>query len=270
LSSHRAPEIKKRLQNGGIVYSAWLTFGSPAIAEVIAGSGFDVLLIDLEHTSIGLDTLEGVFAAVGRWDPVTIVRVPGLERSLIKRILDIGADGILVPMVMDADEARGVVNAVKYAPLGRRGFGPRRASDYFRNPGYFAAANDRTFVVPQIEHIAAVEHAEAIAAVEGIDAICLGPMDLSVSCGLVGQIDHPTVAGAIDRVFAAAAGRGLPVCMGRMEPPEVQPRWVAKGARFVIASDDLAVLRSGLAHDLEKTRRLLGESGASPASDRLY
>jgi 2-keto-3-deoxy-L-rhamnonate aldolase RhmA len=271
MTSKRAPEIKERMRAGDIVYSAWLTFSSPAIAEVIAGSGFDVLMVDMEHTSVSLETLEAVIAAVGRWDPVTIVRVPSHDPSLIKRVLDIGIDGIMAPQVMNADEARHVVAAVKYPPVGRRGYGPRRTSDYFRNAAYFDRANDRTFVMLQIEHIDAVEVAREIAAVEGIDVLCLGPADLAVSCGLLHDQAHPTVRGAMDKVFAAARERNLPVCMGRYERAEEQVELVAKGARFVIASDDLVVLRTGLSSHLAEARRLLeGRDQTAPTAGRAY
>ncbi len=265
MTSKRALEIKGRLRRGEVVYSAWLTFSSPQVAEVIAGSGFDVLMIDMEHTSVGLETLEAVIASVSRWDPVTIVRVPGHDPALIKRVLDIGIDGIMVPQVMDAAQARGLVAAVKYPPVGKRGYGPRRVSDFFREPNYFDTANDRTFVMLQIEHVEASRVAHEIAAVPGLDVLCLGPADLAVSCGHLNDPSHPSVQEAVDRVFAAAAANGLPVCMGRYEPPEDQPALVARGARFVIASDDLYVLRHGLADHLAEARSLI-EAKAAPAA----
>lgn len=263
MTSKRAAEIKGRLRSGGIVYSAWLTFASPSVAEVIAGYGFDVLLIDMEHTSITLETLELVLAAVGRWDPVTIVRVPGHDPALIKRILDIGADGIMAPMVMDVEQARNVVAAVKYPPVGRRGYGPRRTSDYFRNGEYFATANDATFVMMQIEHHEAAKRAGEIAAVPGLDVLCVGPADLAVSCGQLHNPAHADVVTAIEQIFGAARANRLPVCMGRYEAAADQPALVARGARFVIASDDLVVLRQGLSGHLAEARLLL-EGAAEP------
>jgi 2-keto-3-deoxy-L-rhamnonate aldolase RhmA len=271
MTSKRAIEIKQRLRDGGIVYSAWLTFSSPGVAEVIAGFGFDVLMIDMEHTSIGLETLEAVIASVSRWDPVTIVRVPGHDPSLIKRVLDIGIDGIMVPMVMTAEEAARLVAAVKYPPVGKRGYGPRRTSDFFREAAYFDTANDRTFVMLQIEHFEAARNAAEIAAIPGLDVLCLGPADLAVSCGHLHDPSHPSVQGAIDQVFAAAAANGLPVCMGRYERAEDQPALVARGARFVIASDDLVVLRQGLSGHLAEARRILeGEAGTPASPSRSY
>lgn len=262
MPSRHAPDVKQRLREGGIVYSAWLTFGSPAVAEVIAGAGFDVLLIDLEHTSISLETLESVLAAVARWDPVTIVRVPDHTPGRIKRVLDIGADGIMAPMVMDAAQASAVVAAVKYPPMGKRGYGPRRASDYFRNAAYAAEANDRTFVLLQIEHPEAALQAEQISAVPGLDVLCLGPADMAMNCGHFDDPAHKEVQDSIGLVFAGAKAQGLPVCMGRYETADKQAGLVAHGARFVIASDDLVVLRTGLVADLAAARRVLGGEGA--------
>jgi 2-keto-3-deoxy-L-rhamnonate aldolase RhmA len=259
MPSARALEIKRRMREGEIVYSGWLTFPDVGVAEVLAGAGFDIVLIDNEHTSMTLESLEACHAAMKRFDPVTIVRVPSLERAYIKRLLDIGVDGVIVPMVMDAEMAKDAVAACKYPPLGRRGFGPRRASDYFRNmDAYVRDANEASFVIVQIEHIEAAARAEAIAAVPGLDVICMGPMDLSLSAGLLGQLDHPTVKGALDRIFRAAAANGLPVCLGMSVPPEDQPGWVAKGARLVIAADDITELRNGVDRALAATRRLLG------------
>ncbi len=252
-------KLKERLAGGGIVYSAWVTFNDPGVAEVVAGCGYDAVLVDLEHTSVSLESLQNHIAATQKWGPAVIVRVPDHTPGLIKRVLDIGADGIIAPMVMNAEQARAVVSSCRYAPGGTRGFGPRRASDYFRDTRqYVAEADAAVFVMPQIEHVAAADIAPAIAAVPGIDALCLGPMDLSATAGQLGKLDHPVVADAMDKVFDAAKAAGLAVCMGFALPPSEQARWVSKGARFVIAGDDLQVLRNGLTESLRETRRLLG------------
>ncbi|MEY4680824.1 MAG: HpcH/HpaI aldolase family protein [Alphaproteobacteria bacterium] len=258
MASKRALEVKEKLRRGEVVYSAWLTFNDVGVAEVLAGSGFDIILVDTEHTSITLENLHHCLAAMKAWDPVTIVRVPGHDPSGIKRVLDIGADGVIGPMTMDAEQCARLVASCKYAPAGRRGFGPRRASDYFRDmSGYIANTDAATFVIPQIEHVEAAGRALEIASVPGVDALCLGPMDMSATAGLLGQLEHPTMLAAMDKVFDAARATKLAVCMGFYLPPEQQPRWVAKGARLVIAADDLANLRNGVSRDLAEARRLL-------------
>jgi 2-keto-3-deoxy-L-rhamnonate aldolase RhmA len=257
MASAKALEVKARLKRGEIVYSAWITFNDSGVAEVLGGAGFDIILIDLEHTSISLESLQLHLAALKRWDPVTIVRVPDHSASRIKRVLDIGADGIIGPMTMDAEQTRALVAATKYAPLGRRGYGPRRTSDYFRAiDAYVASANDATFVIPQIEHVDAAERALEIAAVPGVDALCLGPYDMSATAGVLGDIAHPRMVAAMDKVFAAAKAKGLAVCMGFAMPPEQLLPWTEKGARLVIAADDLQALRNGVTRDLAEAKRL--------------
>jgi len=267
MPSRRALEVKARLRRGEIVYSTWLTFNDVGVAEVVGGSGYDIVLIDTEHTSITLHDLHRILAALQRWDPVTIVRVPSHDPGFIKRILDIGADGIIAPMTMDAAQTEDLVAACRYPPRGRRGFGPRRATDYFRDTArYMAEIDEATFVIPQIEHVEAAARAEAIAAVPGVDALCVGPMDMSGSAGVLGEWMHPAVQEGLDKVFAAARGRGLAVCMGMSLPAAEQPRWVAKGARLVIASDDLTALRSGLTGPLEAVRQALDSGLAGTES----
>jgi 2-keto-3-deoxy-L-rhamnonate aldolase RhmA len=264
MPSRHALEVKARLRQGEVVFCTWLTFNDVGIAEVVGGSGYDIVLIDTEHTSVSLHDLHRSLAAMQRWDPVTIVRVPDHDPGFIKRILDVGADGIIGPMTMDAAQTEALVAACHYPPRGRRGYGPRRATDYFRDTArYMAEVDEATFVVPQIEHVEAAARAEAIAAVRGVDALCVGPMDMSGSAGVLGNWMHPAVQAGLNQVFAAAHAKGLAVCMGMSLPPSEQPAWVAKGARLVIASDDLAALRNGLTEPLAAVRRALS---AAPAS----
>lgn len=270
MTSKNAQKVKAALRSGNLVYSAWLTFNSPTVAELIAATGFDVLLVDMEHTSMSLADLEFAVAAVSRWDPVVIVRVPDHGMGLIKRVLDIGVDGIMAPMVMNAEQAGQVVAAVKYPPMGKRGYGPRRASGYFRDETYFNRANENTFVMMQIEHPKAAARADEIAATEGLDVLCLGPADLAANMGLLHDQSHSDVQAAIDQVFAAADKFGLPVCMGRYETAEDQVGLVGKGARFVIASDDLVVLRSGLDRHLAEARAVLNGRSAAQKRDMSY
>lgn len=254
----RVLRLKDRLRRGELVYSAWVTFNDAGVAEVVAGAGYDVVMVDMEHTSITLEGFQHQLAAMRRWNPVVLVRVPDHSPAFIKRVLDIGADGIIAPMTMDAQQAAALVAACRYAPLGSRGYGPRRATDYFRDTdAYVGQANDAIFVMPQIEHWHAARQAREIARVPGIDALCLGPADLSATLGQLRDLEHPSVLAAMDQVFDAARETGLAVCMGYAVHPFEQPRWVAKGARFVIAGDDLQALRGRVTQSLEDTRRLL-------------
>ena len=257
----RVRRLKARLRQGKIVYSAWVTFNDVGVAEVVAGAGYDAVFVDMEHTSITLDGFHHQLAAMRRWDTVVLVRVPDHSPGFIKRVLDIGADGIIAPMTMDAEQATRLVAACRYAPEGTRGYGPRRASDYFRSTDdYVEQANQSIFVMPQIEHWQAAQRAAEIAAVPGIDALCLGPADLSATLGQLRNLEHPSVLQAMDQVFDAARVNDMAVCMGYATAPTEQPRWVAKGARFVIAGDDLQALRGRVTQSLDETREILRQS----------
>jgi len=253
--SKRSLALKKRLRAGETTYGCWLSFSNINVAEILAGTGFDWVLIDTEHGPFGLEGLQHCLAAFNGSRTVPIVRVPWNDAVRIKQVLDLGVDGVLVPMVNSVAEAKAAISACKYPPEGTRGFGPRRASDYGRSTDdYVAQANDGTIVMLQIEHIKAVEDVDAILAVPGIDVICLGPTDLSGSLGLLRQFNHPSVVAAVDKVIARAHAKGLPVCAGVAFPPEIMRDWVARGANFVLAMEDSTMFRQGASDALARMR----------------
>jgi 2-keto-3-deoxy-L-rhamnonate aldolase RhmA len=251
----RGQNLKHRLRAGEVTIGAWISFAESAVAEIMAGTGFDWVLIDTEHAQFSPEGLQTVLMAFNGRESVPIVRVPWNNPAIIKQALDLGAGGVLVPMVNTVDEARAAVAACRYPPEGIRGFGPRRASDYYRHVAeYVASANDSVIVALQIEHIEAVKSIVDIVAVPGIDVICLGPNDLSGSMGLLGQIEHPSVVDAIHRVLDEAARHRITTCLGMAFPPSVNRQWVARGARFIIAAEDQTVLRVGAAEALRENR----------------
>ena len=253
--SKRSLALKKRLRAGETTYGCWLSFSNVNVAEILAGTGFDWVLIDTEHGPFGLEGLQHCLAAFNGSRTVPIVRVPWNDAVRIKQILDLGADGVLVPMVNTLAEAKAAISACKYPPEGTRGFGPRRASDYGRSTDdYVAQANEGTIVVLQIEHIKAVEDVDSIIALPGIDVICLGPTDLSGSLGLLRQFTHPKVVAAVDKVIARSSAKGLPVCAGVAFPPGIMKDWVAKGANFVLTMEDSTLFRQGAANALAAMR----------------
>lgn len=250
--------LKRRLRAGEITFGAWVSFQDPAAAEIMAGTAYDWIFIDMEHSPFGLESLQAVLMAFSGRPPVPIVRVPWNDRVRIKQVLELGAEGILVPMVCSPAEARAAMAACKYPPEGNRGFGPRRASDYYRKTEeYIRTANEGILVVVQIEHEDGVREVKAILDVPGIDVVCLGPMDLSGSMGLLGQLEHPRVVEAIERVLAAAQERGLPVCVPMETSLETQLAWARKGARFVVTGEDHGLLRRAAAAALEQYRSAL-------------
>ncbi len=259
--SKRSLALKKRLRAGETTVGCWLSFANLNVAEILAGTGFDWVLIDAEHGPFDIDGLQTVLAAFNGSRSVPIVRVAWNDAVRIKQVLDLGVDGVLVPMVNSPAEAKAAVAACKYPPEGTRGFGPRRASDYGRNTdAYTREANDGTIVMLQIEHVDAVARIDDILRVPGIDVICIGPTDLSGSAGVLRQFDHPTVVAAIDTVIARCRAKRIPVCSGVAFPPEIMAGWVAKGANFVLAMEDSAMFRQGASDALARMREMLRAS----------
>lgn len=255
--SDRSLALKARLKAGETTFGGWLTVASPVVAEVMAGVGLDWIIIDTEHGGFGVEGLQTCLIAFNGSPTVPIVRVPWNDAVRIKQILDMGADGILVPMVNTAEEARRAVAACKYPPEGNRGFGPRRASDYGRQiDAYVAQANDSVIVIPQIEDVDAAAGIDAILDVPGIDVVCLGPTDLSGTAGVLRQFEHPVVVDSIRRVIAAARRRGLPCCLGIPRPDDELRGWIAEGANFLVTCDDLSTLAAAASASLQRHRDL--------------
>jgi 4-hydroxy-2-oxoheptanedioate aldolase len=205
--------LREKIIGGRTVVGTWVSIPDIAVVEVLAQAGFDYLLIDGEHAPISPSQLFPLAVAAERRGCPVVYRVQTNSADLIKAALDIGIAGLMVPMVESPEEAAAVVAAAKYPPAGRRGMGPWRASNYFRDfDDYIASANDRTAIIVQIESAGAVEKAAQIADVPGIDALYVGPADLSGSLGVpVGTLEPPLVE-ALKRVVAA--GRAAGRCVG--------------------------------------------------------
>lgn len=256
--SDRAEQLKNRLRAGETVYGAWLTIPDASVAEIMADAGFHFVLIDTEHAPWSLHQLQAAMLAFRGVGTVPMVRVPWNDPVHIKQALDLGAEGIMAPMVRTAAEAQALVSACRYPPEGNRGFGPRRASAYGKNTdAYVASANRGVFVIPQIEDMRTVDEIDAFLEVAGIDAVCIGPNDLSGSAGHLRQHDHPTVRGAIDRILAAAKTRAIAVCTGVTRPAEGQLDWVGRGARLALVASDVELLLHGAQGAVAACRRAL-------------
>lgn len=207
-------DLKAELKAGQAAFGCWLGLNSGAVAEIVAGAGYDFVLIDLEHGPGDPQEALTIMQAISAYPCVPLVRVPANEPLWIKRALDLGAAGIMVPSVETAAQAAQVADAARYPPLGRRGMAPTviRASGYgVRWREYAAGFNERLLVICQVETAQAVENAAAIAAVDGVDLLFVGPFDLSGDLGYPAQPDHPDVRKAIAKVegVAKAAGKLL-------------------------------------------------------------
>jgi len=252
--SERSANLKIRLQRGETVIGAWLSLSNISVAEIMATTGFDYLLIDTEHAAFDLGTLQQVLVAFNGVTTVPIVRVAWNDPVRIKQVLDMGADGIVAPMVKTVDDVKALIAACKYPPAGQRGFGPLRASNYYRNiKDYWEKINVEVFIMPQIEHIDTVPLVDEFLDA-GVDAICLGPNDLSGSMGMLGQFNESKVRNAIDKVLAVAKARNAAVCPGVTASLRDQAKWVKKGVRMLLATSDVELLTVGATKALNATR----------------
>ena len=227
--------------NPGVPLGTWLMSASPLLAEATAQAGFDWAVLDMEHAPLDLGTLVASLQAVQGAAMHPIVRVPWNDAVTIKRVLDAGAPTLLIPFVQDADEARAAVSATRYPPEGTRGMAAMsRASRFGTVPNHFVHANTQVGVVLQIETPTSLAQLEAIAAVPGVDALFLGPGDLSGALGVPGQIGHPDVAAAVQEAArrARACGIRIGTVMGTVEQVQQCRAW---GYDFVGLASDLGL-----------------------------
>lgn len=224
----------------------WLSTGSPLLAEICAGSGVDWLLIDMEHGPNTLITVQQQLQVIAAYPVTTVVRVPVNDPVIIKQVLDAGAQNLLVPMVGSADEASAAVAALRYPPEGVRGVGSAlaRSARWGRVEGYVQNASQTVSLIVQIETADAVQQAAEIARVDGVDAVLVGPADLSSSMGLPGQQGHPEVVAAVHHVFAAAHAAGKKAGVNAFDPATADG-YLAAGADFLSAGADVTILARG-------------------------
>ena len=237
-------DFRTRVRRRDLLVAPLLTLGSPEVAELFALLGFDWVWIDLEHTPLSLERTQQLIQAVGG-RAGTVVRVPWNDPVHIKRALDLGCDGVIVPQVKTADEARQAVAAAKYPPAGVRSVGIARAQQYGMTlQEYVLGANDRVTVILQIEHIDAVPHINDILAVPDVDAIIFGPYDLSASMGRPGQIAHPDVAAVVGDLAKACTERGM--TWGAFAPDAASAKaHLARGATLLVLGTDTMHLWKG-------------------------
>jgi len=233
--------FRSRLASGETLIGTMVTLPTPAVAEILAEVGFDWLFIDGEHGPLETSDILAILQAVG--DRVAcVVRVPAAEEVPIKKVLDLGAAGIIAPQVNTVEQAEGVVRYARYAPAGARGVGLARAHGYGMHfAEYLKSANEQVAVIVQAEHAQAVDNIEAIVKVEGIDAVLLGPYDLSASLGKMGQIDDPAVTGAIDHVTKTCRAAGMPLGYFGVTADAVRP-YVERGYTLIVAGVDTLLL----------------------------
>lgn len=234
------------LDEGRHLAGMWVCSGSPVAAEIAAASGMQWVLIDAEHSPIGLETTTSLLRAMNGYPATPVVRVPVNDRVLIKQFLDLGAQNLLVPMVDTEADAEAAVAAVRYPPRGVRGVGSAlaRASRWNAVDGYLSRAEESLSLTVQIESATAVDNAAAIAAVDGIDQVFVGPSDLAASMGLLGQQTHPEVTDAVARTFEAVRAAGKPVGVNAFDPDQAR-KYLEAGASFVLVGADVSLMMNG-------------------------
>ena len=235
------PTFRRDLRAGKLVLGTMVTLPTAASAEILADLGFDWLFIDGEHGPLETAELLSILQVVGE-KSACLVRVPVAEETPIKKVLDLGAAGIIAPQVNTAELAANVVRWARYAPQGTRGVGLARAHGYgMRFQEYVESANDLVTVVVQAEHVEAVDNIESIVQVEGVDAVLLGPYDLSASMGKMGQIHDPEVVGAIEHITETCQKANMPVGYFGVTAEAVKPA-IERGYTLIVAGVDTLLL----------------------------
>ncbi|WP_344721621.1 HpcH/HpaI aldolase/citrate lyase family protein [Nesterenkonia halobia] len=247
MTSSLEATLRERLTSADrALVGGWVCSGSPVMAEIMAGSGLDWILVDMEHAPNGLESVLAQLHAASAYDVTPVVRVPVGDAVTIKQVLDLGAQNLLVPMVSSPEQAREVVACTQYPPTGVRGVGSAlaRSGRWNRVPGYLAEAAEHVALFVQIETADGVERAEEIAAVEGVDGVFVGPSDLAASMGRIGQQTHPEVVDAVHRAFAGVRAAGKPVGVNAFDPQAARA-YLEAGASWILVGADVALVARG-------------------------
>lgn len=253
--------FRRRLRERDRLLGTLVSLPSPEVAEILAAAGFDWLFLDGEHGALDYLMAQRMIQAVGDRCPC-LLRVPLGEEIEVKKALDIGAAGVIVPQVNSAEQAARIVRWCRYPPAGTRGVGIARAHGYGGYFGdYLQRANDEVSVVVQVEHIDAVGNVESIVDVPGIDAVFVGPYDLSASMGLTGQVGHGAVAAAIATVRDACLRRRMPLGIFGLDP-QAMGSHLAQGFSLIAAGCDSAYILAGAREVLAQLRSLSRHDGA--------
>jgi 4-hydroxy-2-oxoheptanedioate aldolase len=236
----RSNALRAAFNDNHAVIGTFAWSRSTAVVEAIGYLGFDYVVIDNEHTAINIEMTEHLIRAAESAGIVPIVRIEQLNRAIITRALDSGAGGLIVPQVHNAQDAQYAVQAAKYHPIGRRGMAQARAARFGLTVGqeYYDAANRETLLIVQVENRDAVEHLPSILAVPGIDAILIGPLDLSQSLGYPGQIDLPAVRMVTERIIQQASAAKLPVGIYANDAERAR-HWRDNGCQMLLMGTDI-------------------------------
>jgi 4-hydroxy-2-oxoheptanedioate aldolase len=238
--------FKRALSEGKVLYGLWNTLSGSYAVEAVAGAGFDWLMIDTEHSPNDLETVLTHLQILAAYPTEPVVRVPWNDMVTIKRYLDIGAQTLLIPQVNTPEEAKAAVSYTRYPPTGLRGVGgTTRATRFGRVKNYAQHAHEEICVLVQVESQRALDNIEAIAAVDGVDGVFVGPADLHASLGYAGETRNAAVTPSINDAFARIrkAGRAAGTILTG-DAQDVQG-WIERGVQFVAVGSDLGLLARG-------------------------
>jgi 2-keto-3-deoxy-L-rhamnonate aldolase RhmA len=257
----RENSVKRALAGGGTSIGTMIfEFNSTGIGRVAAAAGAEFVIFDMEHTGWSIETIRMLIATTRAADTVPMVRVPATQYHLLSRPLDVGAMGLMVPMVEEKDQANFIVRSAKYFPEGGRGAAFGVAHDDYTGgdvASKMASANAEVLLIAQIETAKGVENSDAIASVEGIDCLWIGHFDLTQSLGIPAQFNNPIFQEAVDKVLAACAkhGKAAGIMAGSVD---VGHEWIGRGFRAIAYSGDLWVYQQALAAGIAALRQGAG------------
>lgn len=245
--------LKEKLPDD-IVIGSWINSGSTIVAELMSSQGFDFLCVDVEHSPVDVSQTFSMFQAIksGNQNCKSLVRLHGVDYRFVKRYLDAGADGVIAPLVNNSQQVSLLIEATKFPPIGKRGVGFCRANKYGQSLSeYVDNANNEILLAIQIEDKLGVENIEEILSVNGIDAVFIGPYDLSASLGVTAQFDHPDYIAARDHVLDVCNSKGITagIHVVNPDPNELLER-INEGYKLLAYSLDITFLTSKLNKDL--------------------
>jgi 2-dehydro-3-deoxyglucarate aldolase len=236
-------EIRAKLRSGGRSVGSWIQIPHPSVAEIMGQAGYDWVAVDMEHGAVAVHQLPDLFRALELGDTLPLARIAQGHPKDCKQALDAGAGGIIVPMIESAEQLIAVRDACRWPPAGTRGVGFNRANLFGKRFEAYAEEAQAPLLVAMIEHAAAVDDLAAILAVDGLDAVLVGPYDLSASIGMTGAFELPEFVAAIERILSACKSCGIPCGMHVVMPDlnMLQTR-IEQGYRFIAYSIDAVFL----------------------------
>jgi 2-keto-3-deoxy-L-rhamnonate aldolase RhmA len=248
-------DLKKRLADGKTLLGTWITIGHADVPDILEEAGFDWFVFDMEHAPLGPESVSGLVQVLDPSVTCPLVRVGAVEQYLVKSALDLGAHGIVCPLINSAEEARRAVSFAKYPPMGIRGVAPRKAADYGSTfSDYIRTANDATVVVAQIETRQALSSLDDIVSTPGVDVAFVGPTDMTMSLGLADDRGNPKVVDALKQVVRSCSRHDRAPGVLAASPEEAV-RDVSLGFRFIGLGSDVRFLTAGAREFLRSVRK---------------